>query len=268
MSNATLVCTTFWVDTPCRPSLFNAVWLTLVIFLHPDSFARSAACNLCAQVAVCPLGRMPLDWREAVGDALTPTTLRRATAVVAAGEMATQLLFVKGGLVLMRQAGPDGVDRAVGLMGRGTVMGLLAASDAPSVLSLTTVTDVPVCAVSLAVLKAQGLLDGRLLTLLADSHAKGLGAVAHWGQVVRVRQLAARVASAMWLLAQTQNSVRLQMPGHGVLAELLSVTRESVGRTLGELERQGALQRNGRYHMDVNMPVLMAMVGAVSQPPR
>lgn len=205
---------------------------------------------------------MPLDWRSAVGDALTLTTLRRATPVVAAGEMALQLRFVKGGLVLMRQTGPDGVDRAVGLMGRGTVMGLLAASDAPSVLSLTTVTDVPVCELPFATLKARGLLDGRLLALLADSHARGLGAVASWGQVVRVRQLPARVACAVWLLVKTQDSLRLQMPSHGVLAELLSVTRESVGRVLGDLERLGALQRHGRYYMDVNMPVLMRQVGS------
>jgi CRP-like cAMP-binding protein len=174
--------------------------------------------------------------------------------------VAAHLSFVKGGLVLMRQLGPDGVSRAVGLMGRGAVTGLLAATDTPCVLDLTAVTDVPVCQVSHAVLREQGLMDGRMWAVLADAHATGLTAVASWGQVVRVRQVSSRVATAVWQLTQIQASHRIQMPSHGVLAELLSLRRESVGRALGELERAGAVQRMGRFYLDVNLPVLMVQI--------
>jgi DNA-binding FadR family transcriptional regulator len=58
------------------------------------------------------------------------------------------------------------------------------------------------------------------------------------------------------LMVRDQGSLRIQLPGQRVLAELLAVTRESVGRSLDELGSLGLITRIGRGMVEVDTAAL------------
>ena len=88
--------------------------------------------------------------------------------------------------------------------------------------------------------------------ILPDLYGRSVMALLAWTQLIRVANLKQRVLSALMLLAETQGSaVRVYLPRQADLAGLLNITRESVGRILGELERDGVVLRIGRNWVDV-----------------
>jgi CRP-like cAMP-binding protein len=115
-----------------------------------------------------------------------------------------------------------------------------------------------VCEVALVSLRQAGALSEPGRAALIAFSAKTIEVLAGWGQLMRVRSLTPRLAAALVLMARDQDSTRIQLPGQRVLAELLAVTRESVGRSLDELCAIGLVTRVGRGAVDVNLAELSA----------
>ncbi len=172
------------------------------------------------------------------------------------GEIGQVFRFIKTGLVLLRQRGPDGLDRSLGLVGRGFVTGQMGVYGQPSMMRFEAVGTVSVCEVEHATLRRLGVLHGEGTAALVAFNIKAIEALSGWSQIMRERHVSARLGAALVLMVRDQGSPRILLPGQRVLAELLAVTRESVGRSLDELGTLGLVTRLGRGAMEVDVDAL------------
>lgn len=177
------------------------------------------------------------------------------------GEMADSLDVVKTGLVMLGQAGLDGQDKPLALVGRGHVLGVSALAGKTGVFWARAQSEVTLCRLPLAELGIRQAEADRH-ALVPQLYTKSLAALTAWTQVIRLPRLKQRVHSALALLVEAQGSTRIHLPRQADLAQLLLVTRESLGRALGELESEGALKRVDRHRADVLcLPVLPEKTG-------
>lgn len=208
------------------------------------------------------MGRRPPVWGDAVRKLTRATTFKSGEVLLDEGETALGFRFIKTGLVLLRQTGPDAVMRPIGLVGRGYMTGLLGVNGLPSLLRFEAAGLVSVCEVRHADLKRLHALEGEGAATLTAFNLKAFEVLAGWGQIMRMRSLASRLAAALGLLVHLQGSTRVQLPGHRLLAELLAVTRESISRSLDELVIAGVVARLGRGVVEVNAEVLKTWMAA------
>lgn len=172
-----------------------------------------------------------------------PRRWPRGAWLVRQGERPQGFLIIKCGLVAARHAGPDGVDRVVGLAGRGFLFGQHASQGLPGVAGLQALDLVTGCELAFELLDAETARDAP--RLLMQFNRRSMAGLLAWSHVTRLPRLEARLAAALQLLAQTQEPGLLRLPSQAVLAELLGVTRESVSRGLRQLEARGLLSRQG-----------------------
>lgn len=227
---------------------------------HPPSVLPP--CSACAVAGLCPVGQRPPVWGDAVRRLMRTATFKSGEVLLAEGETAQGFRFIKTGLVLLRQTGPDQVMRPIGLVGRGYMTGLLGLNGLPSLLRFEAASLVSVCEVSHHDLRRLQALEGEAAATLMAFNRKAFEVLTGWSQIMRMRSLAPRLAAALGLLVQLQGSTRVRLPGHRLLAELLAVTRESVSRSLEELAAAGVVTRLGRGTVDVNTEVLNAWMTA------
>lgn len=165
---------------------------------------------------------------------------------------------IKVGNVLASRRGPDGVSRPVALWGRGHIMGRLDPSTEPNALSCQAVSVGRVCEVRIEDIGTAMTQDFR--DFMARGYSRAFALLADWAQVTRVRGVVGQVAAALVQLGRIQASTLVQLPGHLALAALLGTSRESVARALSQLERVGAVRRQGRSHCQLdNDRLLQAM---------
>lgn len=164
---------------------------------------------------------------------------------------------IKVGNVLASRRGPDGVSRPVALWGRGHIMGRLEPSTEPNALSCQAVSSGRVCEVRL---EDVGSLPQDFRDFMTRGYARAFALLADWAQVTRVRGVAGQVAAALVQLGRIQASTLVQLPGHLALAALLGTSRESVARALSQLERAGAVRRQGRSHCELDNERLLQAI--------
>lgn len=204
---------------------------------------------------------MPAAWRKQARPALRSQVFKKRDVVLDQGELSQSLRVVKLGLMLVHRRGLDGQARPVGLLGRGYLPGLLSVSAQPSTVRWEAVSAGALCEIHLPYLQGHGLLNDAFWAVMADFNAATFAALADWGQVVRLRPLRAQMAAVLLLLAQRQSEDELLLPSQSVLAQLLSVTRESVSRTLTELQDLGVLARQtGQSHCRIQPEGLRALL--------
>lgn len=165
---------------------------------------------------------------------------------------------IKVGNVLASRRGADGVSRPVALWGRGHIMGRLEPSTEPNALSCQAVSAGRVCEVRVDDIGTALTQDFR--DVMAQGYARAFALLADWAQVTRVRGVVGQVAAALVQLGRIQASTRVQLPGHLALAALLGTSRESVARALSQLERQGAVRRQGRSHCQLDTERLVLAI--------
>lgn len=213
-------------------------------------------CSACAAAELCPAGVRPSPWGEGVRALMKPGVFGKGEVLLAAGEVSQVFRFIKTGLVVMRQQGPDGVDRPIGLVGRGFMTGQMGLHGLPSLIRFEAAGVVGVCEVEHPALRRLGSLDERGANAVVAFNVKAMRALVDWSQVMRERSLHRRLAIALVLMARDQGTVRIQLPGQRLLAELLAVTRESVGRALDDLCAWGLIGRVGRAVVEVDEAAL------------
>lgn len=214
----------------------------------------------CAHCVVA--GQCPVMQHRSLGSA-PPTPLpvpqlhRRNSLLQRSGERPARLAFVKQGLMAIRQSGPDGALQAIALIGPGHLLGQAAAHAMPAVFHVQAVTPVAVCHFPPRLLQHLAAAGGPPLPL---QHLRlVLGTLADWSRLARLPGLTPRFAMALRLLAAMQPARPLLVPGQGVLAELLGVTRESINRAWRDFEARGIVRHRQGQTVDLDLQRLAAL---------
>lgn len=192
-----------------------------------------------------------------------PRSFSRSSVLLREGERSNAFLFVKSGLLAVRQTGLDGVDRAIAVIGPGFLIGQPAAHGLSSLVTVQALTPVSVCEFPLSTLQRLSQLGQPDLICLGRYTRQSMAALAAWSHLMRMPGLSQRLASALRLLAAIQPSLATQLPSQAMLAELLCVTRESVNRAWREFESRGVVRRRHRRAVDLDVVALERLsVGA------
>jgi CRP-like cAMP-binding protein len=179
------------------------------------------------------------------------------TAVVNQGEPARSLFGIMHGRLKVASSGPDGRDTVLGIMAEGEIFGEVALLDGGA--RSATCTTIEPC--ELLVLDRQPFMDlletsPAIAVKLLDVLAKRLRRLSQRSENAAFLDVPTRLARALLDLA-ARFGERLAKPASGVyislklsqqeLGDLVSATRESVNKHLGEWSRQGLLNvREGR----------------------
>lgn len=220
---------------------------------------RGAPCGQCWLAAQCPQscheGRVQLTTQ---GHDVTLRSFHRGCLALREGERPARCMFVKSGLLLIRQAGLDGVERAIAVIGPGYLLGFTSAHMRQgSLLSATALTPVSACELP------SGVPDR---ICLARYTRQSVGTLASWSQLMRIPTLPARLAAALHLIATIQPSLSTLLPSQSVLAELLCVTRESINRSWREFEALGIVRRRHGRAVGLDLEALQRIARAGSAP--
>lgn len=211
-------------------------------------------CAVCASRKVCLIGTLPESQLSAIAPLVREISFKNHDRLLHEGEVSEHIKIVKLGTVMCSRRGPDGVQRPVALFGRGHVLGKYALVDHPNALDA-----VGLSAGRLCLLRVSDLKDGRFTTsaLLNSLHGimvRSFAGLADWSQVMRQRGLQRQLHASLQLMGREQGQGIVRIPSHVALAALLSTTRESVARTMGQLEEAQLVRRVDRWHREVVAP--------------
>ena len=227
--------------------------------MNPEPPARRIGCPLCAGRQQCLLGRLSKERRDDWMPLVTERPTRKGERLLQQGQWAHSFQIVKTGTVLLLRSGEDGVERPIGVFGAGLPLGTTALVEQPAPLSCRALTAGRVCEVAIASGTQPGLLDAEFLRGLAQSYAQTNARLADWASIVRIRGTAGQLAATLLQLAKLQNSSLVRLPSHIVLADLLSTTRETIARTLRQLELRDGLVRRDRWHCEIQHEALTSL---------
>lgn len=234
--------------------LFRAGSLMQSRVLTHDTRARGLApCAHCIVAEQCPV---LMHHRQVVGSP-TPTPVPelfpRRSLLQREGELALRLAFVKQGLMTIRKAGPDGVSHAIAVIGPGHLLGQSASFALPSVFTVQAATPVAVCHFPARLLRELAPPQAGTPGLALRHRRMVVQTLADWSCLARLPGLTQRFETALRLLAALQPARPLLVPGQGVLAELLGVTRESINRAWHEAEARGIVRHRRGQTVDLDL---------------
>jgi len=175
------------------------------------------------------------------------------------GEVPTTVKVVKTGMLLALRGGEDGVDRPIGILGCGQLLGSTALLGQPAGLTCQALSNGRWCEVPVTALQQTGLHDAQFLQALALAYAQTHERMADWARVVRARTAMGQLAGTLLQLSILQRSTLVRLPSHHVLAALLATTRETIARTLRQLADNGCLLRRDRWHCEIQRQSLLAL---------
>lgn len=237
--------------------------------MSPIPTAFDGGCAHCAGQQLCMLGRLDEAQRQRWAALVTERSVRKGELLLQQGRTASRVFkIVKTGTVVLLRSGEDGVERPVGLSGPGQPLGTTALLDHPAPLSCRALTAGRICEVPIACATRHGLLvDPGFLRGLAQCYAQTNARIADWARIVRIKGVQGQLAATLLELAQLQRSTLVRLPSHQLLADLLSTSRETIARTLGQLNARGGVVRRDRWHCEVQRDALMGWVAASAPPP-
>lgn len=212
------------------------------------------ACTLCASRKVCFIGTLTEPHFSATAPLVREVSFKEHDQLLREGEVSEHIKIVKLGTVMCSRRGPDGVQRPVALFGRGHVLGKYALLDHPNALDATGLSAGRLCLLRVSELKEGAHLPPALLHSLHGVMVRVFGGLADWSQVMRQRGLQRQLHASLQLLGKEQGQAVVRVPSHVALAALLSTTRESVARTMGQLEDAQLVRRVDRWHREVVAP--------------
>lgn len=190
---------------------------------------------------------------------MTERPFHKGERLLQQGQPSVTFQVVKVGMVLASRSGDDGVERPVGIFGGGQLLSNMALLQRPEALSCHALSAGRVCEVTLSSVGAQALTDAEFLFALAGECADTQAQLADWARVVRIRGTAGQLAGALLQLANLQRSTLVRLPSHTVLATLLATTRETIARTLRQLDEQGCVVRHDRWHCEIHRKRLLTL---------
>lgn len=218
--------------------------------LAGDSAARGAGKRPAARESrflaeICARVDLPEELERACPAVVMPAGARR----VAAELPAARLLVVEEGVVLTRSAGgPGRRSMVVSRCPAGSVLPPPAAGEMLQSLTDAWLTAVPLAAWRrvIAFPEATDRLLGALEETMRRQHA-AINALAGIRHVDRVRTQLLELAAEHGRVGR--GGIRIDLPlTHDLLADMVGCARETVTRSLEELQREGFVARRGRFY--------------------
>jgi len=153
-------------------------------------------------------------------------------------------LIQTGGLVLYRRQS-DGTRRALGVMGRGQLLGLRALLGEGALVDACAMAPTRLCLLNVNDL-ARMRLSKRMVRALLLASSNQANALMDAAAAARLPNAEQRVAETLRLWAHALGTAEFESPSREVLAELACCAPETVSRAMTRLEHQSRLLRNGR----------------------
>lgn len=165
------------------------------------------------------------------------------------GEATGSVRTIKLGSVMLTRKGPDGLARAIAVVGRGHLLGQWRLLDQATQVGALALSTGRVCELPVAALGVPLQEEPAFRVALHESMAHTFARLADWSQVMRLRGLPRQLVATLVLLSEEQAAAAVRLPSHVALAAVLNTSRESVARTLRQLETAGYLRRIDRWHV-------------------
>lgn len=210
-----------------------------------------SACAQCATRQVCLLGGLPAEKLLLLDDVIEERPFSKQALLEVEGRPAQRIAIVKLGTVMATRCGSHGQPQPVALFGRGRVLGQYGVYGHAEQLGATALSSGRLCTVQTADLYRMGLVDRLFHERLQTQIVRYYGRLADWSRVMRFKGIPRQLHACLVLFAQEQGHRTLRLPSHIALAALLSTTRETIARTLRQLEQDGLLTRTDRWHCEV-----------------
>jgi CRP-like cAMP-binding protein len=219
----------------------------------PTSRIRTR-CAHCATLPVCLMGCLPTASRELLASCIAETTFTKGDVLQTEGKVAQHISIVKIGAVLATRRDPDGRAHPVALLGRGKTLGQYAVYGHREQIGAHALSAGRVCSVELPDFYRLGVVDRKFHACVQTRIVGAHGQLADWSRVMRIKGLPQKLLATLQLYAREQHSRVIRLPSHVALASLLSTTRETIARSLGQLESDGHILRHDRWHCEVVAP--------------
>lgn len=211
-------------------------------------------CGHCATLSVCLIGGLPDASRELLASCIEESAFGKGDELQIEGVVSQRISIIKVGAVMATRQGENGQPHPVALLGRGKTLGHYAVYGHQEQIGALALTTGRVCSVNVPDFYRLGVVDRQfhacIQTHLVDSH----GQLADWSRVMRIKGLQQKLLATLQLYAREQRSQAIRLPSHVALAALLSTTRETIARSLRQLETTGRILRHDRWHCEVVRP--------------
>ncbi len=208
-------------------------------------------CPQCATLPICFMGCLPEASRNQLAPCVAESTFAKGDLLLPEGQVARQLSIVKIGAVMVCRQGENGQPQPVALLGRGKALGGYAIYGHAEQTSAVALSAGRVCRLDVSDVYRLGLADRQFHACVQRCIVCSHGQLADWSRVMRIKGIQQRVLATLQLYAREQRVRVIRLPSHVALASLLSTTRESVARSLRQLETAGHILRHDRWHCEV-----------------
>ncbi|MBA4260952.1 MAG: hypothetical protein C0443_02715 [Comamonadaceae bacterium] len=209
-------------------------------------------CQLCAARMSCLIGQLPRSRLERLAPLIREVAFHKGEWLQKEGVGVEGVRAIKLGTLMLTRNGPDSAARPVALVGRGHLLGQWGLLDQRTATGVQALSSGRVCELPVTALRGAGLQDPVFLHALHTSMAHGFARLADWSQVMRLRGLKRQLVATLMLLGEAQGLAVVRLPSQVALAALLNTSRESVARTLRQIEADGFLRRIDRWHAELS----------------
>lgn len=203
---------------------------------------------------MCLMGCLPETSRNLLAPCVAESNFGKGDVLLPEGQVAQHISIVKIGAVMASRQGDDGHAHPVALLGRGKTLGEYAIYGHHEQISAIALSAGRICRLEVPDLYRLGVVDRKFHACVQGRIVRSLGQLADWSRVMRIKGLRQKLLATLQLYAREQHSRVIRLPSHVALAALLSTTRETIARSLRQLEAAGHILRHDRWHCEVVPP--------------
>lgn len=211
-------------------------------------------CPQCATLPVCFMGCLTEASRNRLAPCVAECAFRKGELLQPEGRVAQQVSVVKLGTVAVCRQGRSGQPQPLAMLGRGQTLGGYAIYGHAEQISAVALSAGRICRVEVADFYRLGLVDRQFHACMQQHIVRSHGHLADWARVMHIKNIRQRVLATLQLYAREQRVRVIRLPDQKALATLLSTTRETVARSLQQLETAGHIVRHDRWHCEVVAP--------------
>ncbi len=214
----------------------------------PAPAETTQRCQICAARITCLVGQLPRAQQDRLDPLIRERSFRKGEILQTEGVVPTVVRTIKLGTVVLTREGPDDRPHPIALVSRGHLLGLWGLLGGETQVGAQGLSAGRVCELPTAALRQTLVSDNALFAVVHEHMAQSFARLADWAQVMRLRGLPRQLVAALMLMARDQGSRTVLLPSQVTLAALLSTSRETVARTLRQIEDDGYLRRIDRWH--------------------
>lgn len=221
----------------------------LVTDTAPHPSARR--CPQCATLPMCVMSGLSDTVRNRLSPHVSERAFRKGEVLVREGRISQHVSVIKLGTVAVYRQGQSSQPQPVSMLGRGQLMGGYAVYGHAEPVGAVALSSGRICHVEVGDLYRLDILDRQFHTSMQQQIVRWHGYLADWARVMHIKNIQQRVLAALQLFTSEQRVRVIRLPGQSELATLLSTTRESVARSLQQLQSSGHILRHDRWHCEV-----------------